>query len=302
MLNRWSTAYKATKILVILVVLAFWGPSFSARAEIRSQFIPNNDKVLTVQADSFLDKERFAEMQGQAHAKIDPKACVGVRGGLVNHHVLATNLLWQFFQHLSLCQPNVKRLIILSPDHFFRGKATVSTAYLKYVTQGVELTTDDRAIDQLLNSKVVTSEPTLFVKEHGIGALVPFAAKVFPDAQIVPLAIRSDLSRLQANQLVNVLRLLLNQQTLLIVSSDMSHYLSTDIAKKKDQETLRALKKDDQTFFWRAKDDHLDLGKGLWIALRLLKQPTFQELDHAVSSDYAGSTTYVTTYLTGLWK
>ena len=154
----------------------------------------------------------------------------------------------------------------------------------------------------MLKTRVLTAEPKLFLKEHGTAALVPFAAQVFPHAQLVPIALRSDLSRVQANQLVQELRPLMDDETLLIVSSDMSHYLPAAVARKKDQETSRALQKDDQAFFWRAKDDHLDLGKGLWIALRLLKQPKFQQLGHGLSSDYAGSTTYTTSYFTGLWK
>ncbi len=83
-------------------------------------------KPTVIPVDRFLDRARFDQARLLSLPSIDPASCKTVRGALVNHHALASDLLWRVFQRLATCRPSVKRIIILSPDHFFQGASTIT--------------------------------------------------------------------------------------------------------------------------------------------------------------------------------
>lgn len=259
------------------------------------------EKPLVIQTDRFLDRARFDAVKGQKAAKMESKECSTIRGGLVNHHALASDLLREFFQTLQTCRPDLKRIILLSPDHFFQGRKTITTGSVSYVVNGSAVTTDPALFDMLLTKKITASDPKLFRKEHGVGTIIPFLQQHFPTIQFLPIVVRSDLSLSEANRLAAVLRDLSDDETFLLVSSDMSHYLPERIAKQKDRETLRAFETNDKMFFWKAKDDHLDFGKGVRVALQALGKVDFHLIGQSISTSYGGSVAYTTTYFTGFW-
>lgn len=254
-----------------------------------------------IPAETFLDRARFDQSRITSRVMTSKESCKTVRGAIVNHHALASDLLSRLFQRLAVCRTDVKRIIVLSPDHFFQGRSSVTTGDIIYEIDKKRLQVDTTAVHTLIKQKVALSDPKLFRREHGIGALIPFLAEAFPEAKLVPIVIRSDLSRTEAQRLSGVIRTLLTDETLLIVSSDMSHYLPESIAERKDRETLRAFEKQDQSFFWAAKDDHLDFGKGVWLALQALTPQRFVPLEQSISTKYGSSAAYTTTYLTGMW-
>ncbi len=255
----------------------------------------------SIPVERFLERARFDQARALPAPKVDPKSCASVKGALVNHHALASDLLWKLFRRLTSCRPEIKRVIILAPDHFFQGQTTITTAKVRYQWGKKQILVEEAAVNQLLRAKIATSQPAIFQKEHAVGALIPFLMETAPNAKIVPIVVRSDVSRKDAERLSEELKKLLNKDTVLIVSSDMSHYFPEKIALRKDQETLRAFDQSAAAFFWSAKDDHLDFGKGIWIALRTLGPSTFEVLDWDISSRYGGSAAYTTSYITGMW-
>lgn len=231
------------------------------------------------------------------------KTCGSLRAAVVNHHILASDLLGRLFSHLSFCQPEIRRVIILSPDHFLRGSTTISTHTRSYLVGGRRILAETSLIQAATSTfSFVHEDSLLFEREHGIGALIPFIERAWPEARVASFAIRSDLSRTQAEAFAAFLKKEMLPGTLLIVSSDMSHYLSKRQALLNDEETRRAFQGQDAEFFWKATDDHTDNGKSLWLAMKALGDISWHEQDHRISSDYDGSEINTTSYLTGWWK
>lgn len=230
--------------------------------------------------------------------------CGSVRAALVNHHILASDLLGRLFSWLQFCRPEIKRVIILSPDHFLRGQAFVSTHIRPYRVSGKLVPSAVSAITQVTTTlSFVEEAPELFTNEHGVGALVPFVARAWPQVSIASFAIRSDLPREDAARFVEVLKTIGDEKTLFVISSDMSHYLSRHQALVNDEQTRQAFRMNNAEFFWRANDDFTDQGKGIWIALQVLGPAIhWNEQGHQISSDYDGSANNTTSYLTGWWR
>ena len=70
-------------------------------------------------------------------------------------------------------------------------------------------------------------------------------AKYFPEVKIVPIAIKISATPAEWQILSDTLAEIITPKTLIIQSTDFSHYLSCDDARDHDQQTLRILTEDD---------------------------------------------------------
>lgn len=226
--------------------------------------------------------------------------------GVVNHHFLAADLLARFFVSSKKTSPETERIIIISPDHFRRGHAPVSTQSRPYSTPDGLLEVDAALAATLISEGLASAEnSSLFETEHGIGTLVPFIKRAFPKARIVPLAIDGFIDRRLARELGRELALLTDERTVMIVSSDMSHYLAKAHALENDLTTIAKLKAFDEGFFAAAKDDYVDNGPGFLVLAGYLEakgmKPGFILIDHGLSSDFGGDDILTTSYINGFW-
>ena len=134
------------------------------------------------------------------------------------------------------------------------------------------LATDQAAVSRLLANPRVT-ESALFSHEHGVQALLPFIAYYFPKALIVPLAIRRSSQPADWDSLAQTLAPLLSPDTLLLQSTDFSHYLPHREARRRDQETLRVLSGGDpREVLTLTEPAHLDSRACQYLQLRLQRE------------------------------
>lgn len=299
------------KTFVLLTACALMGAGcwYSERQEVLP-VIPNEiEGSLPVEiTDPFIDADRFAipELDAQASRRLsgeDAFACGTFRAGIVNHHVLASDLLAGFFRVLKRCRPDLSRFIILSPDHNLAAQSTVVTHRLPYRAAGRDIATDAEAVARLTQAvPFIREQSGLFEREHGVGALVPFLANAFPDATLVPVVLRQSSTATERERLAAWLADELNDPaTFIVVSADMSHYLSETAAWAKQDEVKRALVESDAEFFVRAKDDHADNGTSIAIVVQALQKTKWTPLGESISSAYTGSSLFTTTYLVGFW-
>ena len=170
------------------------------------------------------------------HAR--PPLAQRVTGLTVPHHLLAADLLAEAFSRLR--GQDYHRVVILCPDHFTRSTTPFAVAGRDFDTCFGPLAVDAAAVGQLLASPLVASS-NLFSQEHGVHALTPFLARYFPRAGLVAVAIRKTATQEQCDALAAALAPLLDERTLVIQSTDFSHYLAPAQAARMDQQTLRLL-------------------------------------------------------------
>jgi len=260
------------------------------------------DVMIPINADTFVDHNRFLATGSATGTKLVGAPIAGV----VNHHVLAADLISRFFRTLKASRPGVTRFIILSPDHFKAGTDTVEVGDVAFTSDGKTVKTDADAVKLLTSRRVASlADPYLFEKEHGIGALMPFLIRDFPDASVVPIVIRGDVPRDRMDALGVELAHLIDGKTFVIVSSDMSHYLAEGEALRNDIRTTSWLASLDRDRFRSATDDYTDSGPAL-IAISsmfdgLKSKPTFTVIGHSISSRYGGDPSYTTSYIDGFW-
>ena len=161
-----------------------------------------------------------------------------ITGAILPHHLLAADLIAKGFALMA--KQKIKRIIIFCPDHFKRSETAFAIPTDRdFLTILGKVELDRESVIKLRNLAEV-SQSNLFSHEHGIRAILPFMAYYFPQAKVLPIAISSRTKKEELVNLNNALKDLL-EDSIIIQSTDFSHYLRAELAKKYDQESLSVL-------------------------------------------------------------
>jgi len=160
-------------------------------------------------------------------------------GLIVPHHLLADSLIAAGFRTASAFP--YKRIVVLMPDHFRRSEKLFATSARGYETVLGPVAADAGAVAQLSKAAELFAESCLFAREHGLQALLPFIRHHFPDASIVPVAMSIRSKRADWDLLIETLLPLVDDDTLVVESTDFSHYLPQHSARRFDQQTLNVM-------------------------------------------------------------
>lgn len=218
----------------------------------------------------FWSEKGFTESVRKAEPR-DPSPLANIRAGILPHHLLASDLIAEEFSTIAL-KENPKTIILVGPNHNNRGGAILSSVR-PWGTPFGKVESDTAVVESLHSSSVVSLWNDGFEEEHSIGAIVPFVKHYFPNAQIVPIVIRSDIGRVSAERLGKSLAALLNDESVLLLASiDFSHYQTRAEAERNDQETWQAIKAFDLQLLSTFGNDHLDAPWTLVAFLAALKE------------------------------
>lgn len=128
----------------------------------------------------------------------------------------------------------ITRIVLLGPAHRvgFKGIATTSTDAWATPLGTVEIDWD--ALRSILHIPGVAIQDGAFAQEHSLEVHAPFIQRVFERARIVPLLV-GDAPQALVSQVVETLWG--GPETLIVVSSDLSHFHDYDTARKLDGAT-----------------------------------------------------------------
>ncbi len=191
-----------------------------------------------------------------------------VTGLVLPHHRVASDLIASGM--VTAAQgPRPERIVMLTPDHFKRSPRTFATTVRDFDTPFGVVPVDRVAAHALLASSEVASS-ILFEREHGIGELLPYVGRLFPGVPVLPVAIGIRSTRAQWDRLVDRLAPLVTPRTLIIQSTDFSHYLPREQAARRDQQMLNVIAAGDLAALTRAQQPaHIDSRGAQYIHMRL---------------------------------
>jgi len=135
------------------------------------------------------------------------------------------------------CCSWIKRAVVIGPAHFvpFLGIAAPSDA--AFTTPLGEVPVDVAAVEALSEETVVAIKDEPHAPEHAIEVELPFLQSVFGDLPIVPLLFGSTSAAAVAAAIARVW----TDDTLLVVSSDLSHFEDYGGASRHDARTAAAI-------------------------------------------------------------
>jgi len=119
----------------------------------------------------------------------------------------------------------VRRVILIGPSHYeaFHGAAVPDAD--SYRTPLGDVALDREALEALAGHPRIAASNRPFGPEHSLEAEIPFLQRALsPGWRLVPLLVGSGVSGAMAQEIADGLRPLLDETTLVVVSSDFTHY------------------------------------------------------------------------------
>jgi AmmeMemoRadiSam system protein B len=149
----------------------------------------------------------------------------------------------------SLLQPiasQIKRIVILGPSHRVPLDGIALPKSDAFETPLGLIEVDKSVFSSLMSLDPICESEVAHAMEHSVEVHLPFLQVIVPDFKIIPMVV----GNAEPDEVAEVLDTLWGgQETLLVVSSDLSHYHPYEEAEEMDAETTQAI----QEF-----DDHLD--------------------------------------------
>jgi len=163
-----------------------------------------------------------------------PKAMIAPHAGYVYSGPVAGSA----YARLASARGVVRRVVLIGPSHRvpFRGLA-VPTADV-FTTPLGPIPVDREALERILALPQVIVSDEAHAAEHSLEVQLPFLQEVLGDFALVPIAA----GEASAAEVAEVLEALWGgPETLVVVSSDLSHYYDYATARRLDAETTRAI-------------------------------------------------------------
>jgi len=133
---------------------------------------------------------------------------------------------------------SVTRVVLLGPTHRVAVKGIALPSVQSFATPLGMIELDQPACARLQQLPQIVISDAAHAAEHSLEVQLPFLQKVLGDFKLVPLAV-GDAS---AQDVATVLEQLWGgRETLIVVSSDLSHFHSYDDARRIDQDTVRTI-------------------------------------------------------------
>lgn len=198
------------------------------RSAVAGTFYPGSPSELAAAVQRYL-----AEAVPPAH-EAPPKAIIVPHAGYVySGPVAATGYAW-----IAARRDAIERVVLIGPAHRVpvRGLAIPESDAFETPLGRVPL--DRHSLQQLLQLDAVEASDAAHAGEHSLEVQLPFLQQLLGEFELVPLVV-GDASPAEVAEALECVWG--GPETLIVVSSDLSHYYDYATAQRMDAETSRAI-------------------------------------------------------------
>lgn len=196
-------------------------------AAVAGSFYPGSPAVLARDLRSLLAEAPPA-------AGFRAKAIIAPHAGYVYSGPIAASV----YAPLHALRESIRRVVLLGPTHRVAVNGLAAPAVSAFATPLGVVAVDRAAIAAIAPLPQVVVSDAAHALEHSLEVQLPFLQAVLEQFALVPLAV----GRASAEQVAEVLdRLWGGDETLIVISSDLSHYLPYPVARATDSETARQI-------------------------------------------------------------
>jgi hypothetical protein len=163
-----------------------------------------------------------------------PKALIVPHAGYVYSGPIAASA----YRSLAAARERVRRVVVLGPCHRVAVRGLALPGVDAFDTPLGRVPIDADAICALAGLPQVVVSPAAHAREHSLEVQLPFLQRWLADFTLVPLAV-GDATAAEVAEVIE--RLWGGEETLVVVSSDLSHYHRYDDARAIDAATVRSI-------------------------------------------------------------
>lgn len=235
------------KIVAILVIitLGILFITLSLRQKNKNPDINITDKF---EAENF---SRAIDLNGNIFAQ-----CKGeMLGAVVPHHMIGGKFIADVFSQAK----DIDTVILIGPNHFEKGASAIITSNSDWITAKGKVPVDGDFVGGMVSKRIAFVQNEVIKDDHSIGSIMPFIAYYLPNAKVIPIILKRNILK---NDLENLVQYIINRQknsrALIVGSVDFSHYLTASASKKKDKQTIKAIKDKNYDLISTFNNDNMD--------------------------------------------
>lgn len=206
---------------------------------VAGSFYPGQVQALQEQVRAFLQAAQASSNAALAAAKTGsdpnwPKALIVPHAGYIYSGATAA----QAFALLAAGRGQIRRVVLLGPVHRVAVRGLALPGVDAFGTPLGLVPVDQESAQALMRLPQVLTSPAAHAREHSLEVQLPLLQSVLGTFSLVPLAV-GDAS---AEEVAQVLELLWGgPETVIVISSDLSHYLPYEAACEADRQTVLAI-------------------------------------------------------------
>ncbi|MDO9197248.1 AmmeMemoRadiSam system protein B [Rhodoferax sp.] len=142
------------------------------------------------------------------------------------------------YARLSPVRGLIRRVVLLGPVHRVPVRGLALPGVDAFATPLGNIEIDQIAVAAITSLRQVVVSPVAHALEHSLEVQLPFLQSVLDDFKLVPLAV-GDTTPAEVAEVLEALWG--GEETLIVISSDLSHFLPYRAAQATDQETVQEI-------------------------------------------------------------
>lgn len=163
-----------------------------------------------------------------------PKAIIAPHAGYIYSGSTAAAV----YAKLNSCRAKINRVVLLGPSHRAPVRCMAASSVTAFATPLQTVPLDRKTIDLIAAMPQVEINDAAHASEHSLEVQIPFLQTMLDNFTLIPLAV----GHASAEDVADVLDALWGgDETLIVVSSDLSHFLPYASAKVRDRMTCDAI-------------------------------------------------------------
>jgi hypothetical protein len=163
-----------------------------------------------------------------------PKALIVPHAGYVYSGPVAASA----YAELRKGASGIERVVLLGPAHFVPLRGLAASSAEAFLTPLGPVPVDHEAVERVLRLPQVRLLDAAHEDEHSLEVQLPFLQRMLAEFSLVPL-VAGDATPEEVAEVLE--ELWGGPETLIVVSSDLSHYYDYETARRLDTETSRAI-------------------------------------------------------------
>ncbi len=179
--------------------------------------------------------EQLLNEAGQApEFNLAPKAIIAPHAGYVYSGPIAASA----YRSLNSISHLINRVVLLGPSHHLPFYGLASSRASHFATPLGLIPLDRASLETLGTLSQVNVNDDAHTPEHSLEVQLPFLQTILDEFVLVPLLV-GDANEVAVAEVLEMLWG--DRHTLIVISSDLSHYLDYASAQQRDQHTSRAI-------------------------------------------------------------
>jgi AmmeMemoRadiSam system protein B len=217
-----------------------------------------------------------------------PKAIIAPHAGYIYSGPIAASV----YARVAQARETINRVVLLGPSHRVPLRGLATSNMTSFATPLGNVLIDRPAIEEILTRPQVSLLEQAHEREHSLEVQLPFLQEVLKEFKLVPLVV----GEATPQEVGEVLETLWGgEETLIVISSDLSHYQDYQTAQQMDQQTSKAIEN------LRPEDIHYEQACGRnpvngLLAVAKVKGMQAHTVDLRNSGDTAGARQQVVGY------